>query len=380
MRKMRFGSILLLTLTLALCGCQGERPPVQEPSLVIEHGEILVSDYWKNDPTASNPLPSEVPGAALPYEELGFFKVQTLSEPGEVPPMQCADDLTEAALAVEESGLAHEELRQALCNKLGQVDFSAFRLLVLYDQFKEDHVNEYDLRALVHDGAGGLTCVYERTPFGLTCRCTKTAICARFVLVRRTDYSVEKAQMQCVSLAHKAPLAIEPGEILVSDYWQDPTASNPHPDMVGGTPLCFEEIVYVRILPQQALASLSVADNLEEAAALIRTCLPSAYADTNSVCEPISHVDFSEFRLLMFVEYYYSGSLTHHYTLEGLIHNGEGCLTKMMLDPPLDEGDIMTCDTAYTARFVLVRRADYHVPDESVTTQACFYAPETTEE
>ncbi len=385
MRKSRFLCMLCVLLLLLFCivasGCQGEEPPAESP-FVIEQGEITVSEYWQSASPAVNPIPSDVQGSALPYEELGFYVVESLSEPGEERPMQAADSLTEAAALVRQSGVLSREQEQIdrLCQKLGRVDFSQFRLLVLYDQFKEDLVDNYRFYALIHNGTGKLTRLYEYTPTIFICRCNIQSVCARFLLVRRADYNVAQDQMQGNSISYRPPIAIEPGEITVSDYWKnDPVAVNPRPERVEGTPLCFEEIAYVGADMSSVESSTKrffIADDLSGASELIRNY--AAYKNVagsgfDTVCEAVSHVDFSQFRLLLFLEVYGSGSLTHHYVMEGLVHDGEGKLTKMMLDPA-DPGWINHM-MAYMARFVLVRRADYEAESEAAQGINHYYRP-----
>ena len=173
--------------------------------------------------------------------------------------------------------------------------------------------------------------------------------------------------------AEKPPLVIEQGEILVSDYWQnDPAATNPRPELAEGTPLCFEQIAYVNAYYQHHDLStkLYVADDLAEASAIVEKYVSTR--SLNTVCDTVSHVDFSTFRLLAFVEYYGSGSLTHAYELQALLHDGQGQLTRMMFNKK--EGDSwITADIDYMVRFVLVRRSDYEAPTKSITTQSCYY-------
>ena len=110
--------------------------------------------------------------------------------------------------------------------------------------------------------------------------------------------------------ASEPPFVIEQGEITVSDYWKnDPVAVNPRPERVEGTPLCFEEIAYVGADMRSVESSTKrsfVTDDLNGATELIRNY--AAYKNVagsgfDTVCEAVSHVDFSQFRLLLFLEY-----------------------------------------------------------------------------
>ena len=177
----------------------------------------------------------------------------------------------------------------------------------------------------------------------------------------------------------QTPLVIEPGEIVVSECWQsDAPVVNPRPDKAEGTPLRFEQIAYAEIYYSNLSieTGLFVADNLNETAALIEKYdLGAEYPSSSfdEVCETVSHVDFEQFRLLFFVEYYGGGSMTSWYKLDGLLHDGVGKLTRMMFTSM--EGNWATTEEIkYMARLVLVRREDYSVKKEWASTDACWYS------
>jgi hypothetical protein len=176
----------------------------------------------------------------------------------------------------------------------------------------------------------------------------------------------------------KEPLVIEQGEIIVSEYWKnDEPAVNPCPEAVDGTPLKFEQIGYlssINRLGYEMKDRLYAADDLSEAAAMIENGVYDDKTDQSfeELCLRVGQIDFSQFRLLMFIEYYGSGSVTHWYRLDGLIHDGRGILTRMMFNTV--EGDRgITHDTAHMARFVLVRRADYDAPDDRLVAKRYTY-------
>lgn len=378
MRKARFlmmfTVLFLLLFIIALLGCEGERPPEEppaDPPFVIEQGEILVSDYWKNDPIAVNPRPERVEGTPLCYEQIAYVRVGASNVDRER--LFIADDLNEAA-AVIRARVSDPEIysssMEAACEAVSHVDFSRFRLLLFLEVYGSGSLtHHYKMEGLIHNGGGKLTKMMLDPPLGDFGMTHDMAYMLRFVLVRRADYGVPAREAEGVSHFYRPyPDPIEQGEIAVSGYWQSAEpAENPCPEAVPGLSLPYEEIAFYKSYAERIETSkVHCADDLAAAALLIDDLVYGQGAEAVAIMrEKVSHVDFSQFRLLALIEAYDESEHPFPFRLDALIHDGSGLLTAVCYRQE-QSYPTYAVENDVCVRFVLVRRADYGVETDGM--------------